>query len=74
MKRHRFEPASLVMGLVLFGLMTAFILDASGVWSLKPKQSVTMTVAGLLLALVSAVLTQIVRAVRGRRSQNRRPA
>jgi cytochrome oxidase assembly protein ShyY1 len=34
-RRHRFEPAALVMGLVLITLAVFFLLDASGVWDLS---------------------------------------
>lgn len=72
MKRHRFEPAALVMGLVLLGLTTAFWLDALGVWDLSdPGRSAPIAVAGLALAAGTAVLTQAVRSVRGRRARRR---
>jgi hypothetical protein len=70
-KRHRFEPASLVMGLVLIALMTAFILDACRVWELKPGRSVPMVISCLLLVVATVVVTQVVRAVRGRRTRRR---
>lgn len=75
MRRHRFEPAALVMGLVLIGLTVAFLLDAGGVWDLS-KISETVPVAGCALALVAvtAVFTQGVRSVRGRRARRRRSA
>lgn len=74
MRRHRFEPASLMMGLVLLGLTTAFVLDACRVWDLsKPTRSVPMAVGGLLLVVATAGVTQIVRIARARRAR-RRPA
>lgn len=71
MRRHRFEPAALVMGLVLLGLTTAFLLDACGVWHLTPHRSVRLAGGGLALAAATAVLTQAVRSVRGRRARRR---
>ncbi|MEC3996514.1 hypothetical protein VSR01_24585 [Actinacidiphila sp. DG2A-62] len=35
MRRHRFEPAALVMGLVTLALAVFFLLDAAGVWDLS---------------------------------------
>lgn len=72
MRRHRFEPAALVMGLVLFTLMTCFILDVCQVWDLRPSRSVPLVAGGLLLTVATAIVTQVVRAVRGRRTRQRR--
>jgi hypothetical protein len=70
MRRHRFEPAALVMGLVLLAVMTAFILDACGVWDLSdPHRSVPPAACGVALAAVTAAVTQGVRSVRGRRAR-----
>lgn len=78
MRRHRFEPAALVMGLVLLFLCTAFVLDACGVWDLSdPARSAPMACLGLAAAAATAVLTQAVRTVRNRLSRRRtgeRPA
>ena len=75
MRRHRFEPASLVMGLVLLGLTAAFVLDACRVWDLsRPVYTVPMAVGGLLLVVVTAIVTQGVRIARARRSRRRRTA
>jgi len=71
-KRHRFEPAALVMGLVLLTLTTFFLLDACGVWDLSaPRRNVYLAGSGLLLVAVTAVVTQAVRAVRTRRTRQR---
>jgi hypothetical protein len=59
------------MGLVLFALMACFILDVCRVWDLRPDRSVPLVLGGLLLAVVTASLTQIVRAVRARRTRPR---
>lgn len=71
MRRHRFEPAALVMGLVLLALTTAFVLDACRVWDLRPRRSVPMAAAGLALVVATALLTQGVRIVRARRERRR---
>ncbi|MFF7156656.1 hypothetical protein [Streptomyces sp. NPDC008139] len=71
MRRHRFEPAVLVMGLVLLWLTACFILDACQVWDLRPEYSVPLVVSGLALTVATAVVTQVVRAVRGRRKRRR---
>ncbi len=72
MRRHRFEPAALVMGLVLLFMSTAFVLDSCGVWNLSyPRRSVPMAVAGIALAAATAILTQGVRFVRSLRARRR---
>ncbi|MFC4032905.1 hypothetical protein ACFO3J_15605 [Streptomyces polygonati] len=72
MRRHRFEPGALVMGLVLLAVMTAFVLDACGVWDLSdPHRSVPIAGTGLALAAVTAIVTQGVRSVRGRARRRR---
>jgi hypothetical protein len=77
-RRHRFEPAALVMGLVLLALSVAFVLDACGVWDLSdPRRTGPWAATGIAAAAVTAVLTQVVRFVRGRRARRRsagRPA
>lgn len=72
MSRHRFEPASLVFGLVLLGLTAAFALDAAGAVHLPPHRSVPLAAAGLLLAAATGIVTQAVRSVRGRRGRRQR--
>ncbi|SEO17902.1 hypothetical protein SAMN05216267_101938 [Actinacidiphila rubida] len=75
MRRHRFEPAALVMGLVLIGLTVAFLLDAGQVWDLSDtRETVPVAGSGLALVAVTAVVTQAVRSVRGRRARRRRTA
>ncbi|MEV6005444.1 hypothetical protein AB0M29_01400 [Streptomyces sp. NPDC051976] len=69
MRRHRFEPASLVFGLVLLGLTTAFALDAAGTVHLPPRHAVPLIAAGLLLSAATGIVTQAVRSVRGRRAR-----
>lgn len=72
MRRHRFEPAALVMGLVLLTLMTFFILDVCGVWDLsRPRRTVPIAGSGLALAAATAIVTQVVRTVRGHRPRPR---
>ncbi len=75
MRRHRFEPAALVMGLVVLTLAVFFLLDAGGVWDISsPRRSLPIVAAGLALAAVTAVVTQSVRIVRALRSRPRRGA
>lgn len=74
MRRHRFEPAALVMGLVAITLAVFFLLDAGGVWDLSsPDRSVPIVGGGLALAAATAIVTQTVRTVRALRSRPRRP-
>jgi hypothetical protein len=72
MRRHRFEPAALMMGLVLLAIMTAFILDACGVWDLSnPDRSAPVAGFGLAAVAVTAIVTQGVRSARGRARRRR---
>ncbi|MDF9815112.1 hypothetical protein M2266_004343 [Streptomyces sp. SPB162] len=66
MKRHGFEPASLVMGLVLLGIAAAFLLDAAGGWDPSRQLTVSLAAGGLAFAAVTSVVTRVVR--RGRRN------
>jgi hypothetical protein len=66
-RRHRFEPAALVGGLVLLGLAACFLLDAQGALDLsRPARGVRLVGAGLVLTVATAAVTQTVRAVRAR--------
>ncbi len=72
MRRHRFEPAALVMGLVLLGLATSFVLDACGVWDLgHPRRTAPAVGGGLLLVAATAIVTQAARTARSRRERRR---
>lgn len=71
MRRHRFEPAALVMGLVLLTLTVFFLLDAGGVWDLRPTRSGPLALGGLALAAAAGIVTQAVRTVRARRERRR---
>jgi hypothetical protein len=72
MKRHRFEPAALVMGLVLIALSASFLLDAAGVWDLSDRnRTIPLAATGFALVAVTAVVTQAVRTARSVRK--RRP-
>lgn len=71
MRRHRFEPASLVFGLVLLGFTALFALDAAGTVHMEPHHAVPVVVAGLVLSAAIGILTQAVRSVRGRRARRR---
>ncbi|WP_329135612.1 hypothetical protein OG552_22315 [Streptomyces sp. NBC_01476] len=72
MRRHRFEPAALVMGLVLLTITTAFVLDACGVWDLSdPDASAQLAGSGFVAVLLTAIVTQGVRSVRGRSARKR---
>lgn len=61
MKRHGFEPSSLVMGLVLLGLAAAFLLDAAGSWDPTVCATVALAGGGLAFAAVASVVTRLVR-------------
>ncbi len=61
MKRHGFEPASLVMGLVLLGLAAVFLLDAAGGWDPSRPLTVALAAGGLACAAVTSVISRLVR-------------
>jgi hypothetical protein len=65
MRRHGFDLAALLTGLVLLALAAAFLLDASGAWRITGQRSVPLAAGGLALAAIGALVS---RAVRGRRS------
>lgn len=65
MKRHGFEPGSLVMGLVLLGVAAVFLVDAAGGWDHSRRTTVGLVAGGLAFAAVASVVTRLVR--RGRR-------
>lgn len=71
MRRHRFEPAALVMGLALCTLAVFFLLDAGGVWHLTWHTAAFLAAGGLVLAAATGVLTQAVRTVRARSRRGR---
>jgi uncharacterized integral membrane protein len=71
MRRHRFEPAALVMGLVLLTLAVFFFLDAGQVWHLGVHRSLPIVIGGLALAVLTAIVTQVARSVRDLRARQR---
>jgi len=72
MRRHRFEPAALVMGLVLLTLTVFFLLDACQVWNLDTRRSVPIVIGGLALTALTAIVTQVARGARDLRARQRR--
>ncbi|MDT0265232.1 hypothetical protein RM844_02890 [Streptomyces sp. DSM 44915] len=61
LRRHRFEPARLVLGLCLLPIAALFILHATGETELPVGARFTMLPAALLLAAVVAVIAMTVR-------------
>jgi hypothetical protein len=59
------------MGLVLITLTVFFLLDAGGVWHLRPWTAGPLAVSGLVLAAVAGIVTQAARTVRARRARRR---
>jgi hypothetical protein len=76
-RRHRFEPAALVGGLVLLALAAAFLLDAVGAAGAlhlsRPARALQLVGGGLAVTVVTAAVTQTVRNVRSRRGRRQRP-
>jgi hypothetical protein len=63
-RRHRFDPAAFLTGLVLLAVAVAFLLDASGAWRITRHGAVLLAGGGLVLATSSAIVSRIVRARR----------
>ncbi|MFR9676275.1 hypothetical protein [Streptomyces sp. TR06-5] len=73
MRRHRFEPARFLLGLLLCGAGLAHLLDASGAVQLRPLLLVTLVPAALAAAAVTALLTRAVRRAAPREATGTRP-
>lgn len=69
MRRHRFEPAPLLTGLLLAGAGLAYLLDAVGVVRLHPGALALLVPAALLAGAVTGLLTYGVRRTLTRRRE-----
>jgi hypothetical protein len=67
MRRHRFEPAPLLAGLLLFGAGVAYLLDAVGAVRLPAALLVTLVPIALVAGACTELLTYAVRYVLARR-------
>lgn len=72
MRRHDFDPAAFVAGLVFLGLAAAYFLDASGTWAVSWYAALVFTGGGLGLAWLSAVLARVLRTYRRSRASTGR--
>ncbi|MCF6526040.1 hypothetical protein [Streptomyces sp. JJ36] len=70
MTRHRFEPARLLLGLLLLGAGLAHVLDASGALDLPTALLPTLVPAALALGALAGLAVFLVR--RGRCGEDRR--
>lgn len=61
MRRHRFEPARLLLGLLLTGVALAYAMDAFGEWRVPTWALLAAVPASLLAAAFTAVVTFAVR-------------
>ncbi|WP_070020151.1 hypothetical protein [Streptomyces nanshensis] len=69
MRRHRFEPARLLLGLLLTGVALAYAMDALGRWRIPTPLLLAAIPAALLAAACTALVTFAVRsAVRRHRA------
>jgi hypothetical protein len=68
MTRHRFEPARLLVGLLLCGAATAYLLDAWGVVELAAGLLAGLVPAALLLGALTGAASYAVRRARARRA------
>ncbi|WP_197350759.1 hypothetical protein [Streptomyces bathyalis] len=70
MNRHRFEPARLLLGLMLMGAAVVYALDALGQWRVPVWALLVLVPASLVAAAFTAVATFAVRRLlRRRRTQ-----
>ncbi|EST29447.1 hypothetical protein N566_22035 [Streptomycetaceae bacterium MP113-05] len=68
MSRHRFEPARLLMGLMLCGAATAYLLDVADAVDLHPLLLALTVPAALALGLLVATVTFATRRTGSRRA------
>ncbi|MGW7351715.1 hypothetical protein [Streptomyces sp. NPDC054784] len=74
MKRHRFEPARLVLGLLLLGIGALYVLDAVGEADVSTPVLLVLVPAALLVGAAVAVVTFGCRLVLSNRSAGRKAA
>jgi hypothetical protein len=67
MTGHRFEPARLVLGLLLVGVALMYVLDAAGAWQVPVRVLLAVVPASLVAAAFAACTTFAVRRVLRRR-------
>ncbi|MER5792442.1 hypothetical protein [Streptomyces sp. NPDC001980] len=65
MLRHEFQPGRLVIGVFLTAAGIAYAGDAGGWWDTEWFAVIPVTVAGLVLAGVTAALARAIRRRRG---------
>lgn len=74
MNRHRFEPARLLLGVLLIAAAAGYALDALGVWAVPVWAQLAAMPAVLTLAALAAWTTYAVRRKRAGRRQGRESA
>ncbi|MDT0346168.1 hypothetical protein [Streptomyces litchfieldiae] len=67
LRRHRFEPARLVLGLALIGIAVAHLVRATGGGEVPLPVRLALLPAALLAAATVAVATFVVRRARGKK-------
>jgi hypothetical protein len=67
MTRHRFEPARLLMGLLLCGVAVAYVLDVVGAFDVHPALLALLVPATLMIGAVVGTSTFLFRRARARR-------
>lgn len=75
MIRHPFEPARLLLGLLLLAAGLAYVLDAAGALELPRALLLSLVPAAFVLGAVTGLATYLLRRVLARRNENtERPA
>lgn len=69
MIRHPFEPARLLLGLVLLGAAAAYLMDASGAWEVPFWALLIIVPSALVLAGMTALVTLLARRALARRRE-----
>ena len=73
MIRHRFEPARLLLGLVLLFAAAAYLMDASGEWEVPFWVLIVLMPLAFLMAGFTALMTYIARRFLARRRESAPP-
>src|SRR5436190_8999057 len=72
--RHRFEPARLLLGVVLMGIAVAYVMDALGEWEVPTGVLLALVPLALLMAAFTLLMTYVARRWLARRRKEVPPS